>query len=354
MNLLTLTPTSMSINQRIKNAFWRISDRGTDILHLQEIKPFEHEVVEFGDERVNAAVKYHNEKWFHTELVARTTNVTVEPQCGYAVRGLRTIVDASIRTEDNLPSPLPILKATFRPRWNLKKAILFDGSMGINYFHLLSDVLHKLYVLEEYTEIDGPVLVGQTVWTKPFFQYLIRETSLSRYDWQQITQPIHVQELWISRPMPYAKKHWLKTKSILIQKNVPLKDSKAIFINRSKATTRHIINFDAIEPILKKLGVSVIDPGSMNVREQAELYNSATHVIGIHGAGMANVVFCNHEKVKVLELCSNNRIGTQYYWLCTALGINWDMMLGGQARNDQSFELNPKEFEARLAQFLAS
>lgn len=354
MILLTLTPLRMSINQRIKNAFWRISNDGVETLHLKEIKPFEHEVVEFRDERVNAAVKYHNEKWFHTELVARTTNVTVEPQCGYAVRGLRTIVGASIRTEDNLPSPLPILKATFRSGWKLKKAILFDGSMGINYFHLLSDVLHKLYVLEEYTEIDCPVLVGRTVWTKPFFQYLIRETSLSRYDWQQITQPIHVQELWISRPMPYAKKHWLKTKSIFIQKNVALKDSKAIFINRSKNTTRHITNFNAVEPILNKLGVSVIDPGSMNVREQAELYNSATHVIGIHGAGMTNVVFCDHEKVKVLELCSNNRIGTQYYWLCTALGINWDMMLGSKANADQSFELDPIGFEKRIREFLAS
>lgn len=354
MFLLTLTPVSMSINQRIKNAFWRISDQEADILHHEEIKPFEDEVVTFRDERVNAAVKYHNEKWFHTELVARATNVTVEPQCGYAVKGLRTIVGASIRTESNLPSPLHLFKAVLGNRKKLRKAILFDGSLGINYFHLLSDVLHKLYVLKEHTEIDCPVLVGQAVWTKPFFQYLIQETPLSQYDWQQITQSIQVHELWISRPMPYARKHWLKTKSIFISENIPLRVTKAIFINRSRTTTRHITNFQAVEPILKKFGVSIIDPGSMNVHEQAELYNSASHVIGIHGAGMANVVFCNHEKVKVLELCSNNRIGTQYYWLCTALGINWDMMLGSKAEPDQSFELDIEAFEKRLTEFLAS
>jgi hypothetical protein len=65
-------------------------------------------------------------------------------------------------------------------------------------------------------------------------------------------------------------------------------------------------------------------------------------------------MFCNYETARVLELCSNNRIGTQYYWLCTALGINWNMLLGGTAEPDQSFELNPEEFRKALEKLFSN
>lgn len=343
----------MSLNDRIKSAFWRIEDEGYEELHRVSIKPFEHFPANFADDRVNESVKHHNEKWFHNELVVKARNATVEPQYGYAVDGLRTIIGASIRTRSHLPSPIPMVKANFLgKRRNLKKAILFDGSMGINYFHFLSDVLHKIYLLEKFTELDCPILVGRAVWSKPFFRFISKEPAFAKLDWQPIDEPVFAEELFISRPMPYGKEYWLRTKSMFIGADAGPREKKAIFVNRQG--TRHITNFDAIQEILVRFGVGIVDPGGYNVKEQALLFNSASHVIGIHGAGMTNVAFCDAQKTKVLELCSNNRIGTQYYWLCQALGINWDMMLGGQARNDQSFELNPKEFEARLAEFLAN
>jgi hypothetical protein len=342
----------MGLNERIKSAFWEIKDEGFEVVFKRSFKPFVNEPLHFRDSRVCDAVKYHNEKWFHNEIIVRAEYATVEPQYAYAVDGLSTIIGASIRTRNNLPSPIPMLKAKLLgERKKLPKAILFDGSMGGNYFHLLSDVLHKLFLLEEHTSLDCPVLVGNAVWNKTFFQYLIKETKFSKYDWQLVEQPIQAEELWIARPLPYDKKYWCRTKELFIEKDVELEARNAIFINRKG--TRHITNFKEIEPILSKHNISVVDPGSMNLNEQAQLFNSATHVIGIHGAGMTNMVFTNHQKVKALELCSSNRIGTQYYWLCTALGIDWDMMLGSEANPDQSFELNPEDFEKRVVEFLS-
>lgn len=246
-----------------------------------------------------------------------------------------------------------MLKSRFLgQRKKLDKAILFDGSMGINYFHFMSDVLHKVYLLEEHTEIDCPLLVGAQVFSKPFFQFLINQTELKKYDWQSVNEAIYVDELYVARPMPYYSEYWKRTKSLFIEKDKPTTTQKAIFINRKG--TRRITNIDTIKPILTEFGVEEFEPGELNVREQAEAFNAATHVIGIHGAGMTNVMFCNYENTKVLELCSNNRIGTQYYWLCTALGINWNMLLGGTAEPDQSFELNPAEFRKALEKLLAN
>jgi hypothetical protein len=343
----------MSWNQRIKSTFWNIKDDDIEVLHRVAIKPFEHHPTDFADTRVTESVKYHNEKWFHNELVVRATNATVEPQYAYAVDRLRTIIGASIRVDNNLPSPVPMLKATFLgKRIKLKKAILFDGNLGANYFHFLSDTLHKIYLLERFTEIDCPLLVGKSVWSKPFFQFIIQETELSKYDWRQIQGAIKVEELLISRPMPYEKKYWQQTKRLFIPADKVINEQKVIFINR--AGTRHIVNFKEVKSVLNKHSIDVFEPGNMNMKDQAKLFNSASHIIGIHGAGMTNLVFCNHEKANVLELCSSNCIGTQYYWLCQSLGIKWDMMLGSEANTDFSFELNTEMFDQRLQQFLVS
>ena len=342
----------MSLDKRIKSLSWKIDDSNRGLLHEKSVKPFESHPLNFEDDRVNDAVGYHNTKWFHNEIAVKV-KATVEPQYGYAVEGLRTLVGTSIRTRENLPSPISMLKAHFMSqRKTLKKAILFDGSMGINYFHFLSDVLHKIYLLEQHTEIDCPLLVGTQVYNKSFFQFLIKDSELSKYDWQPIDQPILVDELYVARPLPYKAEYWSRTKQLFIKQDSVPKEQKAIFINRKG--TRRITNFDVINPILSEFQIEEIDPGNLNVREQAQLFNSATHVIGIHGAGMTNVMFCNYETARVLELCSNNRIGTQYYWLCTALGINWNMLLGGTAEPDQSFELNPEEFRKALEKLFSN
>nr|MBP9151467.1 glycosyltransferase family 61 protein [Flavobacteriales bacterium] len=345
--------SSMSLNSRIKASFWKIEDKGVDVLHSVSVKPFEHLPLSFTDERVNVAVKYHNDKWFHNEIVVRMENTFVEPQYCYAINGIRTIIGISMQTRNNLPSPIPILKAHFLgQRKLLKKAIIFDGSMGVNYFHFISDVLNKIYLLEKFTKIDCPLLVSRQVYSKPFFQYFITETKLSGYDWLPIDEVVKVEELYIARPLPYGKELWLRTKALFIKKDYDLVIQKAIFINR--IGTRNITNFEEIESILNKYSVEIVEPGNLNVAQQAALFNAASHIIGIHGAGMTNLVFCNHQKVKVLELCWNNRIGTQYYWLCQSLGIDWDMHLGGAANANQSFELEPEKFERRLMKFLAS
>ena len=350
--MLSLESNSpMSLNSRIKSTFWKIDDSDRGVIHSRSIKPFEHGQLNYDDPRVIEALKHHNNKWFHTEIAVKVENGLIEPQYGYAVGGLRSLNGVSIRTRNNLPSPLPTLKAKLFGRCKkMEKAVLIDGSMGINYFHFLSDVLHKIYLLEQFTDLDCPLLVGRTVWSKPFFQFFIRETALSQFDWQPVDDPILAKTLFIARPMPYEEKYWQKTKKLLIDQDAPLKDKKAIFVNRTG--TRRIVNFKSISEVLTDHGVEIVDPGMWSVKEQAHLFNSASHIIGIHGAGMTNVAFCDHHKTKVLELCSNNRIGTQYYWLCTALGINWDMMLGSDAHQDQSFELDAKAFSERLDKFL--
>lgn len=343
----------MNLNYHIKKAFWRLDDQSHETLFFDEEKPFENEQVDFEDKRVNEAVRRDNANWIHQEYVGTCVNVTIEPGLGYAIYGLRNLVGPTVYYRHMLPSPVPILMSELLGfNRELDKAILFDGTLGNNYFHLISDVISKIYLLESFTEIDCPILVGQAVWNTAPFQYLIEHTELSKYNWQLIDKPVKVKKLWFARPMSFKKTFWLRTKSLFKLADNTGSEVSALFVNR--LINRRISNFSAIETVLRKYHVAIIDPSKMSIQEQAIRFNSANRIVGIHGAGLANLVFCNNKGTKVLEVCANNQIRTQYYWLCTTLGIDWDVLLGEKADENQSFELNAEEFEKRLIEFLAS
>jgi capsular polysaccharide biosynthesis protein len=341
----------MSLQDRIKSAFWKVESDESKVLHRISIKPFQGQDIRFDDDRVTAAITHHNQRWLHNEVVVRAKNATVEPQYAYAIDGVRTIIEASIRTPDHLPSPIPILKSQLLgDHENMDRAILFDGSMGANYAHFLSDVLPKLFLLEEFTDIDCPILVGPAVFDKSMVQFIMNDTELQKLNWYKLTRPVKVKELFIARPMPWEGKYWSRIKQLVIEQDQPQELPYPLFINRSG--TRTILNYAEIKPILDEFGVTELAPEKLDMRGQAMEYNKATHIIGIHGAGMTNILFSNYGKVKVLELCSSNRIGTQFYWLATCLGINWDMMLGSEADENQSFTLDPVAFRKKLKKLL--
>ncbi len=342
----------MSLSTKIKDSFWNIDDSEGELLHKISEKPFEKFPIEFEDKRVNEAISHHNNKWFHNEMVVRAQNATVEPQYAYAVSGLRTIIGASIRTRQHLPSPVPMLKSqVLGDHESLDRAILLDGSMGINYAHFLSDVLPKLFLLEEYIDLKCPILVGPTVYEKSMVQFMMNETELKRLDWKKLDRPTKVKDLYIARPMPWKGKYWQQIKELIIKKDQPQNSQNAIFINRTGSRT--ILNFNEIKPILEEFNVTELAPEKLDMRAQALEYNKASHIIGIHGAGMTNIFFGNYNKLKVLELCSSDRIGTQFYWLASCLGIDWDMMLGSKADPNQSFTLDPMKFRERLRALLS-
>ncbi|MFT4681845.1 MAG: capsular polysaccharide biosynthesis protein [Granulosicoccus sp.] len=343
----------MGLLDRVKRLFWKIDDSSHEVHFERSEKPFADQQINFAEEKLNKVLLFHNNEWTHYESVVKVKNVTVEPQYAYAVSGLNTVVSASIRTRETLPSPLPMIKAKlFGRQKKMDQAILFDGSLGASFFHLFSDVLHKIYVLEDLNLMHGPLLVGESVFRNPVFQDLITQTRLRDYNWHLITEPIAVNTLIIARPMPYEANHWRRSRALFIKDEHQPKPEKRLFINRSGR--RQIINMNEVRPILEKWNIEVIDPGEHSISEQAALFNSAAIIVGIHGAGLTNLLFCDHNTTKVLEICASDGIGCHYYWMCTALGMDWRMVLGNKGNADQSFSLSANKLDAALQELLVT
>ena len=79
------------------------------------------------------------------------------------------------------------------------------------------------------------------------------------------------------------------------------KSQRRIYVSRKLAVKRHLANEEEFLGLLKEHKFRKVYLEQMSVREQVELFRSASHVIAAHGAGLTNVLFAPAD-VKILEI----------------------------------------------------
>jgi capsular polysaccharide biosynthesis protein len=143
---------------------------------------------------------------------------------------------------------------------------------------------------------------------------------------------------------------------------------RRIFISRSKASRRRLINESELYSILDKWNFSVIHAEELTITETAKLLLEASHIVAPHGAGLANVAFAN-DKAKVLEIYGAH-ISTEFWKICATRGLGYyclqandvqgkpfaeDLLnkMGFFDRNATDMHLAVSEFDAAMASFMA-
>ena len=121
--------------------------------------------------------------------------------------------------------------------------------------------------------------------------------------------------LWISK--------WLKKKYLKKEKK-DLKNLEKIFIDRSDSTSnighlRKITNESDVKNCLIKNDFKSVILGELHFQKQVEIFNNADVIVGLHGAGLANLCFCR-TGTKLIELKSNTA-GVQYENLAIKDGL---------------------------------
>ena len=72
----------------------------------------------------------------------------------------------------------------------------------------------------------------------------------------------------------------------------PREPRRRLLVSRADAGARRIVNEDALAEMLAPLGFETIVPGRLSFAEQIAAFRDATHVVGPHGGGLGNIVFC--------------------------------------------------------------
>lgn len=101
--------------------------------------------------------------------------------------------------------------------------------------------------------------------------------------------------------------------------------STKIYIQR--LTGRKVINEDELLDYLKPLNFEVVNPEKLSVAEQAEIFGSADIVIGPHGAGLTNIVFCKPGTM-VIDLFAAEWVNPCYWIIAEHLNLKYGYLAG--------------------------
>ena len=195
-------------------------------------------------------------------------------------------------------------------------SLLSGGAAKTNYFHWLFEVLPKLEILKRSEEIKNIDFFLMPSIKMPHQIETLELLNIPRKKLLDSNSYKHIfcDELYIvdhpfrltnntvfdTQNIPYwifdwVRKNFLKYKS---SKSFPEK----IFIERGKSISvhRNIKNQDEVNKILRDNNYQFIRPEDFGIKDQIKMFFSAKKIVGLHGAGFANICFCE-PKTKVIE-----------------------------------------------------
>ncbi|MBR8827340.1 MAG: tetratricopeptide repeat protein [Gomphosphaeria aponina SAG 52.96 = DSM 107014] len=114
---------------------------------------------------------------------------------------------------------------------------------------------------------------------------------------------------------------FLKREFIVNEREKIVAHSPRIYISRSQAKSRKIINENEVINFLSKLGFQSVILESMPVIQQANLMSQAEAIVSPHGAGLTNLAFCS-SGAKVIEIFGEH-INPSYWAISNSCELDY-------------------------------
>ncbi|MBP3041454.1 glycosyltransferase family 61 protein [Bacillaceae bacterium Marseille-Q3522] len=232
----------------------------------------------------------------------------------------------SIFKEEKLP-PLTMSEET---------VAMLNHPASNNYFHWMLEALARIHLIEQSKiKIDKYIINHHSL---PFQLETLEAWGISddriivphhhfHLKAKQLVVPSYVNlpNIWSCK---YVREFLLNR--VRIKKN---KQYKRIYITRKNR--RKVTNEKEILHVLHKYGFKSISPESMSVQEQLEVFYSAEIVIAAHGAGLANLVFCQ-PGTRVIELFAPSYIEPHYWLISRLMDLDYRFIIG-KTKNPNSY-----------------
>ena len=100
-----------------------------------------------------------------------------------------------------------------------------------------------------------------------------------------------------------------------------------IYISRSKANRRKVTNEKEVIKLVTKYGFTKYDMEDLDINDQIKLFNKAQIIISVHGASLANIVYCSNS-FKLLEIYPQNYFDAGLRVLATVLECDYHFLIG--------------------------
>ena len=195
---------------------------------------------------------------------------------------------------------------------------LFSTRGWDNYYHFLIDACAKFVDLDNHGAIDPS---DRLVVAQPLLKFQEAYLPLVGIDPDKIVnvkkEARKFGQLKIGSPrrqVYVASKHAVNALRGRVLDNLGIKNTggtRRLYVSRSKATSRRIINEDALWQILERNGFEMFSPEGLSVEQQIRSFADAEMIVAPHGAGLANLIYASQPKV--VELLPVDRWDYGYF-----------------------------------------
>ncbi|WP_317897006.1 glycosyltransferase family 61 protein [Aurantibacillus circumpalustris] len=204
----------------------------------------------------------------------------------------------------------------------INKAVWIIDNWSNGYFHWFTDALPRLIASEKIKHTSTVIL------PKEFEQnsYINDSLKLLNYKVHFYDQKIVVKELVLpshTAPTGNYNKNIITSIRDRFYKNNKTIPHRNIFISRQKASKRKIINEIEVVELLKLYDYEIHFFEDYTLNEQIEIMSQTKSLIGVHGAGLTNMLFMS-ENGQVLELRNkNDALNNCYFSLASDLNHSY-------------------------------
>lgn len=236
-------------------------------------------------------------------------------------------------------------------------ALMVIQKWSIGYFHWITEVLPKLYLVRN--EKDFNLLLPDNF--DAFHRPSISPYRLSIKKIKNGNVYFAFNLVYITQVAPSGNYNEVLMRSMrkfYFEKfglNVRVKDQpKKIYISRKKANRRKINNENKLERLLKINDIETHCLEEYTFEKQIRLINESNLIIGLHGAGLSNMIFMP-DNSNVFEIrMPNDKTNLCYYSLASALKFKYWYMFSQSENNDLDYNINIDKFHSIIEQITSS
>jgi capsular polysaccharide biosynthesis protein len=212
-------------------------------------------------------------------------------------------------------------------RWISEDAAWIVDYWSTGYFHWLADALTRLYVIKD--RLAGLLLLLPNQYRSlEFVRPSLKAFGVEKFEYINQDEVIACDRLFLPTPTApsgdYNEATIKGVREVLLQSYGKKTDSdERIYISRSRATKRRVVNEDEVVAVLQSLDFTVIRAEDYSFEEQVAIASAARYLVSNHGAGLSNMLFMKTYG-KILELRhETDSVNNCYFNMASALKLNY-------------------------------
>lgn len=211
-----------------------------------------------------------------------------------------------------------------------------------NYFHWLWECFTRLWPITAGLIDSSVPILFPTAELRPFHQQALEIAGITNPLVSISTTTPKFRKLIVPSfiapggPTP-ERVQWLRDIVLTKAKPDDTPPTRRIYLSRPPTMGRSVDNEEAILDILAGYGFEIVRPETLTLMDQARLFHQAKIVLGPHGAGFTNMVFCRPGAI-VAEFVSEASRPVLFWTMAKAAGLKYGRMIA--ALKEERFQVD--------------